>query len=100
MLPEIDPILYPAVYGMKDTINLNLFHIRSGRTLYEKFRDMQKRYLEAHEKFSLHWATAEEIFRNWEERNEYQDYSHWIYFLTIATTRAVALGYDTKTVLK
>jgi general stress protein 26 len=53
--------------------------------------------LEEHEKFSLAFATAEEILRNWETRNENKDYDHWIYFLRKSVARAVALGYDTTT---
>lgn len=37
--------------------------------------------LEEYEKFTLHWATDEEILKNWEDRNENHDYDHWIYFL-------------------
>lgn len=51
--------------------------------------------LEAHEKFSLQWATAEEVIANWNTRNHSKDYDHWIYFLTKAAKRAIELGYDT-----
>ncbi|HEX8947152.1 MAG TPA: NUDIX hydrolase [Candidatus Paceibacterota bacterium] len=51
--------------------------------------------LEAHEKFSLVWATMEEILANWQARNENKDYDHWIYFLNKAVARAVELGFDT-----
>lgn len=51
--------------------------------------------LEEHEKFSLAWATAEEIFSNWRMRNENQDHDHWIYFLKKSVSRAIELGYDT-----
>lgn len=49
--------------------------------------------LEEHEKFTLHWLTAEEIFANWEARNQSKDYDHWIYFLKKAVTRIKELGY-------
>ncbi|MFA7302779.1 MAG: NUDIX domain-containing protein [Candidatus Paceibacterota bacterium] len=52
-------------------------------------------HLEAHEKFTLVWATAEELFANWRTRNEHGDYGHWIYFLDRAIARARELGYDT-----
>jgi 8-oxo-dGTP pyrophosphatase MutT (NUDIX family) len=52
---------------------------------------------EAHEKFSLAWVTAEEIFSNWKSRNENKDYDHWIYFMEKAVKRAKELGYDTTT---
>lgn len=51
--------------------------------------------LEEHEKFSLHWATADEVLKNWEERNQNKDYDHWIYFFRNAVSRAKELGYDT-----
>ncbi len=51
--------------------------------------------LEEHEKFTLAWATAEEILSNWESRNENKDYDHWIYFLKKSVSRAKELGYDT-----
>jgi 8-oxo-dGTP pyrophosphatase MutT (NUDIX family) len=53
--------------------------------------------LEAHEKFTLAWATAEEIFENWKARNENKDHDHWIYFLQKSVTRAIELGYDMTT---
>lgn len=49
--------------------------------------------LEEHEKFTLLWVTAEEIFANWESRNQSKDYDHWIYFLKKAVTRIKELGY-------
>ncbi len=50
--------------------------------------------LEEHEKFTLAWATAEEILSNWELRNENKDYDHWIYFLKKSVARAKELKYD------
>ena len=50
--------------------------------------------LESHEKFKLAWATSDEIFADWESRNENKDYDHWIYFFKKAVRRAVELGYD------
>ena len=50
--------------------------------------------LEAHEKFTLHWASADEILENWRERNQNKDYDHWIYFLEKSIRRAKELGYD------
>ena len=50
--------------------------------------------LEDHEKFTLFWATAEEILNNWESRNQEQDYSHWIYFFKKSVSRAKELGHD------
>jgi len=56
--------------------------------------DLVPVHLEEHEKFSLDWATAEEILSNWKSRNENKDYDHWIYFLKKSVRRAVTLGYD------
>jgi ADP-ribose pyrophosphatase YjhB (NUDIX family) len=50
--------------------------------------------LEEHEKFSLAWATPEEIISNWEKRNQNKDYDHWIYFFKKSINRAIELGYD------
>ena len=50
---------------------------------------------EAHETFTLEWATAEEIFSNWESFNQNHDHDHWIYFMKKAVARAIELGYDT-----
>ena len=50
--------------------------------------------LEEHEKFSLAWATSEEILENWNSRNENKDYDHWIYFLEKSVAKAKKLGYD------
>lgn len=52
---------------------------------------------EAHETFSLHWATADEIFKNWESFNENHDHDHWIYFMKKAVARVSELGYDKTT---
>lgn len=51
-------------------------------------------HLEDHEKFSLAWATIEEIFANWEAYNANHDNDHWFYFMKKAVTRAKELGYD------
>ncbi len=51
--------------------------------------------LEAHEKFSLVWASAEEILADFETGNTNHDNDHWIYFLKKSVARAIELGYDT-----
>ncbi|MEK7174703.1 MAG: NUDIX domain-containing protein [Patescibacteria group bacterium] len=51
--------------------------------------------LEEHEKFTLAWASADEIVSNWESRNESHDYDHWFYFFKKSVARAKELGYDT-----
>lgn len=60
-----------------------------------KSTDIQPTKLEEHEKFILTWATTDEIFSNWNSRNENKDHDHWIYFFRKAVTRAKELGYDT-----
>ena len=59
-----------------------------------KSTDLVPTRLEEHEKFSLAWATAEEIISDWESRNENKDYDHWIYFMKKSVKRAMELGYD------
>lgn len=56
-------------------------------------RDLQDTHLEEHEKFSLTWATAEELIANWEAGNQNEDFSHWIYFTNQAVGRLKELGY-------
>ncbi len=51
--------------------------------------------LEEHEKFSLVWATAEEILNDWKARNENKDNDHWIHFMEKAVIKIHELGYDT-----
>jgi 8-oxo-dGTP pyrophosphatase MutT (NUDIX family) len=51
--------------------------------------------LEEHEEFSLEWVSAEELMKNWEERNEEHDYDHWIYFLKKAVIRLREIEYET-----
>ena len=63
-----------------------------------KNKDLVPTQLEAHEKFTLYWATAHEIFENWNERNKNKDYDHWIYFLKKSITRVKELGYDTTSI--
>lgn len=43
--------------------------------------------LEEHEKFTLDWATADEILSNWKSRNANKDFDHWIYFMDKAIDR-------------
>ena len=60
--------------------------------------DLVDTKLEEHEKFTLAWATADEILSNWKFRNkEYgnNDCDHWIYFMKKSVARAKDLGYDT-----
>ena len=56
--------------------------------------DLVPAALEEHEKFTLAWATADEILENWKSRNENKDYDHWIYFMDKCVNRAKELGYD------
>lgn len=55
--------------------------------------DVQDAHLEAHETFSLAWATADEIRANWEERNGNKDHDHWFYFFDKAEARLQELGH-------
>ena len=50
--------------------------------------------LEEHEKFSLEWATADEIVDDWKSHNQNNDYDHWIYFFNKAQERMKELGYN------
>ncbi len=59
-----------------------------------KSADLVATHLEEHEKFTLLWKTAEEIFTSWQKHNEHGDHDHWIYFLKKAVTRIGELGYD------
>ncbi len=65
-----------------------------------KSTNLVKVKLEAHEKFVLDWATADEIFSNWKARNENKDFDHWIHFLTKSVKRAKELGHDTTSTIK
>lgn len=58
-----------------------------------KSSDLLPLKLEEHEKFSLYWATAEEILANWQSRNENKDHDHWLYFMEKAAKRLKELGY-------
>jgi len=60
-----------------------------------KSADAKPTQLEEHEKFTLAWATSDQILENWNTRNENKDYDHWIYFFDKAVARAKELGYDT-----
>ena len=59
-----------------------------------KSNSLKDTKLEEHEKFSLTWATPEEILSSWESRNQNKDYDHWIYFLKKSVQRLRELGYD------
>jgi 8-oxo-dGTP pyrophosphatase MutT (NUDIX family) len=56
--------------------------------------DLVPTQLEEHEKFTLAWATPQEILSNWEARNINKDYDHWIYFFNKSVDRVVELGYS------
>ncbi len=58
-----------------------------------KSRDLMPVQLEAHEKFTLDWATADELRGNWQMFGRGAD--HWVYFLDKAVVRVKGLGYDT-----
>ncbi len=58
-------------------------------------RNLVRTALDEHEKFTLAWATAEEIISDWESRNENKDFDHSIYFMKKGVARAKELGYDT-----
>ncbi len=58
-----------------------------------KSTDLIPLKLEAHETFTLAWATKDEILSNWGTRNENKDYDHWIYFFDKATEQLKALGH-------
>jgi len=49
--------------------------------------------LEAHEKFSLAWATEAELRTSWTATNVDGGNDHWLYFLEKATARLHTLGY-------
>ncbi|MEK7184566.1 MAG: NUDIX domain-containing protein [Patescibacteria group bacterium] len=59
-----------------------------------KSTDLIKVELEEHEKFTLAWATADEIFKNWESNNKNKDCDHWVYFMNKAMGRVNELGYN------
>ena len=60
-----------------------------------KSADVSETHHEAHEKFTLAWATAEEMYNSWNAHNTTHDHDHWIYFMRKAVARAKELGYDT-----
>lgn len=59
-----------------------------------KSADLIPVHLEEHEKFTLAWATYDEILQNWESKNQNKDYDHWIYFLNKSRNRLIKLGYE------
>jgi NADH pyrophosphatase NudC (nudix superfamily) len=56
-------------------------------------RKMEDVHLEAHETFSLYWATAQEILDDLNKNNANKDNDHWIYFFNKSTDRLKELGY-------
>lgn len=59
-----------------------------------KSADLIPVHHEAHEKFSLHWATADEVIENFELHNKNKDNDHWLYFMEKGLTRIQELGYN------
>jgi len=58
-----------------------------------KSTDLVPVKLEAHEKFTLAWVTADELLDNWNASNQNHDVDHWIYFFNKSKERLVELGY-------
>lgn len=58
-----------------------------------KSTDRKPVKLEEHEKFSLVWATVEEILADFERQNTDKGGDHWIYFFNKAQKRVEELGY-------
>ena len=56
--------------------------------------DLKPTKLEVHEKFTLSWATGDEIMNDWNSRNQNKDNDHWIYFMEKCQKRISELGYD------
>lgn len=52
--------------------------------------------LEDHEKFSLYWATSDEIISNWKLFNQEHDLDHWFYFFDKSYARIEELGHNIK----
>ena len=55
-------------------------------------RKTQSVQLEAHETFTLEWATAEDILDNWRKHNQNHDFDHWMYFFECAQGKIKELG--------
>lgn len=58
-----------------------------------KSKEVRPTKLEEHEKFSLHWATSDDIFADWNVRNQNGDVGHWLYFLEKVVKRLQEMGY-------
>lgn len=56
--------------------------------------DLKPVKLEEHEKFSLTWATQDELINDLKARNQEGNNDHWIYFMEKTITRIKELGYD------
>ena len=74
--------------------NLNRSGLASCFLVVLKSKKTKKVNHEAHEDFSLHWATAEEIAENWNKNLEGGNIDQWVWFLPKAVGRAIELGYD------
>lgn len=59
-----------------------------------KSANLQPAKLEEHEKFTLAWANADEIFSSFKLRNQDKDLDHWIYFFKKSVALDKELGYD------
>jgi ADP-ribose pyrophosphatase YjhB (NUDIX family) len=65
----------------------------TGYLVILRSRDTQPTELEDHEKFSLTWRTADDIYENWKARSENHNYDHWIYFLEKSLEKLEEIGY-------
>jgi ADP-ribose pyrophosphatase YjhB (NUDIX family) len=73
--------------------NVNRIGLATCFLVILKSADLKPVAHEEHEKFSLVWATTDEIFANWKKWNANKDNDHWLYFMDLATKRMGELGY-------
>lgn len=73
--------------------NVNRVALATCFLIVLKSTDLKSVELEAHEKFSLVWVTAEDLLADLKARNGNKDNDHWIYFMEKAILRIKELGY-------
>jgi len=61
-----------------------------------KSKDRVPTRLESHENLELVWIEPYELIKHWQERNQTENYSHWIYLFKKSVNTAIGLGYDKK----
>lgn len=74
--------------------NVNRVALATCLLIVLKSVDLKPVELEAYEKFSLTWVSADELLSDMKARNGNKDNDHWIYFMDKCVVRLNEMGFE------